>query len=255
MPVRDTVRLADGSSACSWIRRSGRGRPWRPGRGPRTGSTSGGSPARWSTRRAPCSGSRSVDARRGGGPAATGPCRDAAAMAMVHREAMPSALLPTLGRGFLRRLYGAMIADGGWPRPSRRWRSRRRARHGCHVGGRVVPAVRPSGGRAAGLAAAPHLLRPSVLRRAIETARYPAGMEDLPARSCSRSRWRARGARAASGRTWPRRSAASWPGWACPSAGRRGGRQRRCQPVLRRTRVADCEGWSTCTGASRATCG
>jgi len=38
---------------------------------------------------------------------------DAAAMAMIHREAMPSAFLPTLGRGFLRRLYVAMIADAG----------------------------------------------------------------------------------------------------------------------------------------------
>jgi len=37
------------------------------------------------------------------------------------------------------------------------------------------------GGPAAALAAAPHLLRPSVLRRAIETARYPAGMDGLPA--------------------------------------------------------------------------
>ncbi len=107
---------------------------------------------------------------------------DAAAMARVHREAMPSAFLPTLGRGFLRRLYGAMIADAGVVTIVAEDRGRvvGLATAATSVGAFYRRFAR-RGGLAAGLAAAPHLLRPSVLRRAIETARYPAGMEDLPA--------------------------------------------------------------------------
>jgi glycosyltransferase involved in cell wall biosynthesis/ribosomal protein S18 acetylase RimI-like enzyme len=101
--------------------------------------------------------------------------RDAAAMARLHTAGMPDAFLPTLGHRFLTGLYRALIADaqavalvaesadgvvgfaagvasvGGF--------YRRFARHHAAV---------------AALAAAPRLVRPSVLRRLLETVRYPA---------------------------------------------------------------------------------
>jgi glycosyltransferase involved in cell wall biosynthesis/ribosomal protein S18 acetylase RimI-like enzyme len=105
-------------------------------------------------------------------PASVG---DAAAMARLHAEELPDAFLPTLGHRFLTRLYRALVADpeavalvaetvdgvvgiatgvvsvGGFY-----WRFARR--HGA----------------AAVLVAAPRLVRPSVLRRLLETVRYPA---------------------------------------------------------------------------------
>ena len=165
---------------------------------------------------------------------------DAAAMARLHREAMPTAFLPTLGGAFLRRLYGAMIADpAAWSRSSRRIAAGSSAsrppprRSVRSIGGSLVGA-----GSAAGLAAAPHLLRPSVLRRAIETARYPAGMDGLPdaellsiavdgPAALERRRERSgRGDRPRAGGDGRVRV-----------QGRRRGRQRRGQPVLRATRV------------------
>jgi glycosyltransferase involved in cell wall biosynthesis/ribosomal protein S18 acetylase RimI-like enzyme len=100
---------------------------------------------------------------------------DAAAMARLHAAGMPEAFLPTLGAGFLTRLYRALATDpqavalvaedldgvvgfaagvvsvGGFYRRFAR-------RHGV----------------AAALAAAPRLARPSVARRLLETVRYPA---------------------------------------------------------------------------------
>jgi glycosyltransferase involved in cell wall biosynthesis/ribosomal protein S18 acetylase RimI-like enzyme len=109
---------------------------------------------------------------------------DAAAMARLHAGGMPDAFLPTLGNGFLTRLYRALATDpqavalvaedvdgvvgfaagvvsvGGFYRRFAR-------RHGV----------------AAGFAAAPRLARPSVARRLLETVRYPAqggSAEPLP---------------------------------------------------------------------------
>jgi glycosyltransferase involved in cell wall biosynthesis/ribosomal protein S18 acetylase RimI-like enzyme len=100
---------------------------------------------------------------------------DAAAMARLHAAGMPDAFLPTLGHGFLTRLYRALATDpqavalvaedvdgvvgfaagvvsvGGFYRRFAR-------RHGV----------------AAALAAAPRLARPGVARRLLETVRYPA---------------------------------------------------------------------------------
>jgi glycosyltransferase involved in cell wall biosynthesis/ribosomal protein S18 acetylase RimI-like enzyme len=99
---------------------------------------------------------------------------DAPSIARLHRETLPDAFLPTLGRRFLRRLYRAMAGDpeavllvaengdgvvgfaAGTPSIGRFYRRFRR-RH-------AIPA---------GLLLAPRLLRRDVRRRLHETARYP----------------------------------------------------------------------------------
>ncbi|MGH2595280.1 MAG: GNAT family N-acetyltransferase [Actinomycetota bacterium] len=106
---------------------------------------------------------------------------DAASFARLHRESMPTAFLPTLGDRFLRRLYRTMVLDP------------EAVTLVADEGGRVVgfAAGVPSTGAfyrrfarrdglMAGLAAAPRLVRPSVLRRVIETARYPSSMDGVP---------------------------------------------------------------------------
>jgi ribosomal protein S18 acetylase RimI-like enzyme len=104
---------------------------------------------------------------------------DAAAMASLHREALPTAFLPTLGGGFLRRLYASMIRDPGVITIVAEERGQ--------VVGFAAAAVSVQAfyrrfarrdGVAAGLAASTQLLRRSVLRRAIETARHPSGGAD-----------------------------------------------------------------------------
>jgi ribosomal protein S18 acetylase RimI-like enzyme len=101
--------------------------------------------------------------------------RDAAAMARLHADGMPDAFLPTLGPRFLARLYRALatdpeavalVAEGvdgvvGF------------AAGVASVGGFYRRFARGHG-PAAALAAAPHLVRPSVARRLLETVRYPA---------------------------------------------------------------------------------
>jgi glycosyltransferase involved in cell wall biosynthesis/ribosomal protein S18 acetylase RimI-like enzyme len=100
---------------------------------------------------------------------------DAAAMARLHTAGMPDAFLPTLGHRFLTRLYRALVADAqavalvaesvdgvvGF------------AAGVASVGGFYRRFARHHG-LAAALAAAPHLVRPSVARRLLETVRYPA---------------------------------------------------------------------------------
>ena len=100
---------------------------------------------------------------------------DAATLARLHRESLPDAFLPSLGDGFLRRLYRALasdreavalVAEGGdgvvgfaTGVPSvRRFYRRFYLRHGLQ----------------ALLAASPRLLRREVVRRVRETAHYPA---------------------------------------------------------------------------------
>jgi glycosyltransferase involved in cell wall biosynthesis/ribosomal protein S18 acetylase RimI-like enzyme len=99
---------------------------------------------------------------------------DAAAMARLHRDALPTAFLPSLGDGFLRRLYVAAAKDP------------EAVALVAQANGRVigfvagVPSVRAffrrfalRHGVAAAVAAAPHLVRPGAIRRSLETARYP----------------------------------------------------------------------------------
>ena len=106
---------------------------------------------------------------------------DAAAMARLHRESMPTAFLPQLGDGFLRQLYGGLAGDHeavalvaerdglvigfatGVPSVDRFYR-RFYVRRG-------LPAL---------MAAAPALSRPEVRRRVRETARYPTASAALP---------------------------------------------------------------------------
>jgi glycosyltransferase involved in cell wall biosynthesis/ribosomal protein S18 acetylase RimI-like enzyme len=106
---------------------------------------------------------------------------DAATLARLHRASMPTAFLPTLGDRFLRRLYRTMVLDP------------EAVALVADEGGRVVgfaTGVRSVGafyrrfvrrdGIAAGLAAAPRLVRPSVIKRVIEIARYPSSLDGVP---------------------------------------------------------------------------
>lgn len=107
--------------------------------------------------------------------------RDAHEIARLHRESLPGAFLPALGDGFLLRLYRALAEDSeaavfvaedlhgvaGFAAgvvSVRRFYRRFVRRHGIR----------------AGLAALPRLARPAIARRALETARYPAGEASLP---------------------------------------------------------------------------
>jgi ribosomal protein S18 acetylase RimI-like enzyme len=106
---------------------------------------------------------------------------DAPAIAALHRDAMPTAFLPSLGDRFLRRLYRTAARDPDAV-------ALVAVDRGTVVGFvAAVPSVRAffrrfvaRHGAMAALDAAPHLMRPSVAGRAVETARYPAGTEDLP---------------------------------------------------------------------------
>jgi glycosyltransferase involved in cell wall biosynthesis/ribosomal protein S18 acetylase RimI-like enzyme len=107
--------------------------------------------------------------------------RDAAAMARLHRESLPAAFLPALGDGFLKRLYRAAAKDDDAV-------ALVAVDRGRVVGFAVAaPSIRAfyrrfarREGLAAGIAAAPHLFRTGVLRRVIETARYPSEDAGLP---------------------------------------------------------------------------
>ena len=100
--------------------------------------------------------------------------RDIPYLARLHMEAISTGFLPQLGSGFMERLYAAMlawegseihVADGAW-RPV-----------GFVAGVTDVGAFYKHFLRhhalSAGLAAAPRLIRPSIVRRAWETLSYP----------------------------------------------------------------------------------
>jgi glycosyltransferase involved in cell wall biosynthesis/ribosomal protein S18 acetylase RimI-like enzyme len=106
---------------------------------------------------------------------------DAPAIARLHREAMPEAFLPTLGDRFLTRLYRALGAD---PRGVVLVAETGAGVIGFAAGTASVGDFyrgfyRRHGVRAA-IAAAPRVLRPSVLRRIRESARYPDSVRELP---------------------------------------------------------------------------
>jgi glycosyltransferase involved in cell wall biosynthesis/ribosomal protein S18 acetylase RimI-like enzyme len=106
---------------------------------------------------------------------------DARALARLHAATMPSAFLPALGEGFLRELYRALATEPGavtLVAEDDRWVV------GLVAGTRSVAEFyrrffRRHGVRAA-VAAVPRLVRPSVARRAWETARYPRRGDGLP---------------------------------------------------------------------------
>jgi ribosomal protein S18 acetylase RimI-like enzyme len=122
---------------------------------------------------------------------------DATALARLHQE-IPYAFMGRLGPGFLRRFYGALLSDrnavvlvaenGGGPvgfvsavPSSKAFNRRFYLRHGI---GAIA-------------SAAPRLLRPAILRGALETLRYTAGGDDLPDAElisiAVAPEWRARG--------------------------------------------------------------
>ncbi|MGQ0668512.1 MAG: GNAT family N-acetyltransferase [Actinomycetota bacterium] len=106
---------------------------------------------------------------------------DAAALARIHREALPEAFLPTLGGRFLRRLYRAMAAD---PAAVALVAENGQGVVGFATGvrsvGRFYRRFLVRHGIPAAVAAAPHVLRRGVLRRVRETASYPSGTGLLP---------------------------------------------------------------------------
>lgn len=107
---------------------------------------------------------------------------DVPSLARLHRETVPSAFLPTLGDGFMRMLYRALLKDP----------------HGTVTvvedeTGRVVALASGADsvpafyrrffrryGVPAAFVAVPKLLRPQVLKRALETARFPKSAEQFP---------------------------------------------------------------------------
>jgi glycosyltransferase involved in cell wall biosynthesis/ribosomal protein S18 acetylase RimI-like enzyme len=107
--------------------------------------------------------------------------RDAGAMAALHRTSMPTAFLPQLGDGFLRQLYLTAIDD---PSTVALVAERDGAFEGFATAACSLRAFyRRFAGRRGVIAAAlagPRLARPSVIRRARETAAYGNGLLDLP---------------------------------------------------------------------------
>ena len=99
---------------------------------------------------------------------------DAAALARLHRRTLPGAFLSSLGEGFLRELYRALIED---PEAVALVVERDGRVVGFATGARSVRRLyrrfyRRHGLKAA-IAAGPKLVRPEVLRRVRETAAYP----------------------------------------------------------------------------------
>ncbi|MGH2572276.1 MAG: GNAT family N-acetyltransferase [Actinomycetota bacterium] len=106
---------------------------------------------------------------------------DARDLARLHREALPTGFLPSLGDRFVALLYRALAQD---PEAVALVAEDRQGVVGFAA---AVPSVRTfykrfyiRHGVAAAMAAAPRLLRLSILRRARETAGYPNGMHGLP---------------------------------------------------------------------------
>ena len=107
---------------------------------------------------------------------------DVTAMARLHGESMPTAFLPTLGEGFLRQLYRAMVADVDAVALVAEDRSRVVGfAAGVTSVGAFYRRFALRRGIAAALVAAPHLVRRSARRRLIETWRYPSSADLLPA--------------------------------------------------------------------------
>ncbi|MEX2556725.1 MAG: glycosyltransferase family 4 protein [Actinomycetota bacterium] len=107
---------------------------------------------------------------------------DIPTLARLHRETVPSAFLPKLGDRFMRQLYRALLSD---PNAS--------VAVVEDEGGRVVAMASGADsvpafykrffrryGIPAAITAAPKLIRPVALKRALETARFPKSAQKFP---------------------------------------------------------------------------
>ncbi len=107
--------------------------------------------------------------------------RDVAAIASMHAEVMTKAFLPMLGEPFLRVLFRALVDDPGSPTLVA---ERDGEVIGYTSGSVSVRSFRRRFvrryGVAAAIAAAPRLVQPGVVRRAVELFRYPEQTEGLP---------------------------------------------------------------------------
>jgi glycosyltransferase involved in cell wall biosynthesis/ribosomal protein S18 acetylase RimI-like enzyme len=106
---------------------------------------------------------------------------DARRLARIHRRTLGGAFLPVLGERFLAELYRAAADD---PEAVVCIAERNGTTVGFAAGVRSVPRfyrrfLLRHGLRAA-IAVVPRALRPDVLRRIVETARYPISTSDLP---------------------------------------------------------------------------
>lgn len=106
---------------------------------------------------------------------------DAPAVALLHRENLTGSFLPSLGNGFLRRLYRALVGDPDGILLV--------VQDGDRVVGFVAGTCSVEGfyrrfylrhGVPAALGALPRIVRGGILRRVRETARYPKVSRNLP---------------------------------------------------------------------------
>lgn len=106
---------------------------------------------------------------------------DLSTMARLHSEVLPSAFMPMLGEGFLRRLFRAHMVDPGGVAVV--------AERNGEVIGYAAGVMSTSAfrrrflirhGIQAGIAAAPRLLRSGALRRVLENASYPERTRGYP---------------------------------------------------------------------------
>ena len=106
---------------------------------------------------------------------------DALTLARIHRRTLERAFLPVLGEGFLAELYRAAATD---PEAVVFVAERNGAVVGFAAGVRSVPRFYRRfflrHGLRAAVAASPRAFRPDVLRRIVETVRYPTSASDLP---------------------------------------------------------------------------
>jgi hypothetical protein len=107
--------------------------------------------------------------------------RDVSAMARLHAEVLPSAFMPMLGEGFLRRLFRAHVED---PDAVAVVAERDAEVIGYGAGVLSTPAFRRRflfrHGIPAGIAAAPRLVRAGTIRRILENTSYPEMTRGYP---------------------------------------------------------------------------
>jgi glycosyltransferase involved in cell wall biosynthesis/ribosomal protein S18 acetylase RimI-like enzyme len=107
---------------------------------------------------------------------------DAGQIARLHRQALPDSFLPQLGDRFLRTMYRALVGD---PQGVTLVAEGAQGMVGFAGGTASVDAFyrsfRRRYGVAAGIAAAPRMLRSDIRRRLRETASYPDRTANLPA--------------------------------------------------------------------------